>query len=90
MKLFGLGKSSGSHEDKEPERIELTDDQIENAEKFGFERSWYEDPVLIVREDFILVDDYKKQDFDLEEFYRVFKDNILNSEGNKIAFEDDL
>jgi hypothetical protein len=75
---------------KEPERIKLSEKQLGIIERFGFKREWHTDPVLTIREDFIFVDEYKKQDFELGEFYRIFKEKILNSEGNPIAFEDDL
>jgi hypothetical protein len=73
-----------------PQRITLNEKNLISAERFGFKREWYSDPILIIREDLIFLDEYKKQDFTLDEFYNLFKNNILNFNGNEIIFEDDL
>jgi hypothetical protein len=75
---------------QKPERITLTVKQYEAAKRFGFKKEWYDDPILIVREEIFLTDSYKKQDFSLDSFYESFKENILNLKGREIPFEDDL
>lgn len=61
------------------EPIILDEETLIEAEKFGFQRSWVDDPIYIERRDSFLLDDYKKQDFTLETFYTILKDKYQNN-----------
>jgi hypothetical protein len=71
-------------------RLELTEEFLLEAEKYGFIREWYTNPVIIIRTDIIRVGDYNKPDFDLPTFYNLLKQNIYTKEDGTIIVEDDL
>jgi hypothetical protein len=71
-------------------RLELTEEFLLEAEKYGFIREWYTNPVIIIRTDIIRVGDYNKPDFDLPTFYNLLKQNIYTREDGTIIVEDDL
>ena len=71
-------------------RLELTEEFLLEAEKYGFIREWYTNPVIIIRTDIIRVGDYNKPDFDLPTFYNILKQNIYTKEDGTIMVEDDL
>jgi hypothetical protein len=71
-------------------RLELPEDFLVEAEKYGFIREWYTNPVIIIRTDIIRVGDYNKPDFDLPTFYNLLKQNIYTKEDGTIIVEDDL
>jgi hypothetical protein len=66
------------------------EDYLTESEKYGFKREWFSNPSIIIREDLIRVDDYKKQDFTLESFYQSLKENIYTDINGNILAEDDL
>jgi hypothetical protein len=72
------------------ERIPLSQDEIKSAEEIGFLLEWYLDPTVLVREDVMFVESYKKQDFSLDSFYKSLKDNIYTDENGKLLYTDDL
>jgi hypothetical protein len=72
------------------DRVPFQEDFLIEAEKYGFKREWYEDPIVIVREDLIRLDSYKKQDFNLASFYEILKQNIYTDEKGNILVEDDF
>lgn len=72
------------------EMLEIDSSQREILEKYDFDFSWYENPVILIREDVIWSGEYQNQDFTLESFYNSLKENIYtDSEGN-LLIEDDL
>jgi len=74
---------------QEPERIFIDDNTMSKIKEFGFQEEWYNDPILLIRKDMILVEEYKKQDFTLETFYPILK-NIYKDENGNLLAEDDL
>jgi len=67
--------------------ISLTEDILVEAEKYGFNRDWYTDPVIIIRKDSRWLTEYTKQDFTLDSFYNTYKDFYLNE---KLDTSDDI
>jgi hypothetical protein len=61
-------------------RLTLTEENISESEKYGFDRIWYDDPVVIERVDRMWIEEYNKQNFDLETFYERYR-NKYNSAG---------
>jgi hypothetical protein len=72
------------------ERITIKEEYLIEAEKYGFKREWYENPIVLVKEDEIRVSDYNKQDFNLESFYQSLKENIYTDKDGNLLVEDDL
>jgi hypothetical protein len=70
------------------ELADVNERQLSEAEKYGFDRSWYEDPVILVRDDTIWVGQYNKPDFTLESFYNILKENIYTPAN--VSFTDDI
>jgi hypothetical protein len=71
-------------------RTELIEDFVLEAEKYGFKKEWYNNPVVIVRRDQIRVEEYKGQNFNLAEFYQSLKRSIYTDKDGKLLVEDDL
>jgi len=69
----------------EEERIQLKDDFLVEAEKYGFQREWYTNPIRLMREETFWTDQYNKQDFTLEAFYSLVKENIYLKDGVQVA-----
>jgi hypothetical protein len=68
------------------EMLELTEDQKVILINNGFDIEWYNNPVILIREDEIWAGEYSQQPFTLESFYDSLKENIyINS-----STEDDL
>jgi hypothetical protein len=74
------------------DKVEFTlkPEDIEEAKKYGYMEEWCLDPIILVRQDSIYVEEYKKQDFNLETFYQSLKDNIYVDKDGNILYVDDL
>lgn len=70
----------------------FTEDQVREAEKYGFDRKWFIDPVIIGSKFIIRVKDYDGDSFDLESLYGHLKNRFNGSyiNGDLILFNDDL
>jgi len=71
-------------------RIKLDPTDVEEAVNYGFNIEWYNDPIHIVRQDIIRVGDYNNQDFNLETFYSMLKNNIYTDQNGNVLVIDDL
>jgi len=85
-----IGRMYIGLQDENKERPKLDEEALIEAEKYGFKREWYENPVVIVRQDEIRVEEYKKQEFNLESFYNSLKENIYTDENGNLLVQDDL
>lgn len=78
------------HYESDENRITVSESSLLEAEKYGFERIWYTDPVVLIRKDIIRIEDYKKQDFTLDSFYNLLKTNVYTDSNGNLLVEDDL
>jgi hypothetical protein len=85
-----IGKMYIGLQDENKERPALDEEALAEAEKYGFKKEWYENPIVIVRHDKIRVEGYKKQDFSLDAFYASLKNNIYTDKDGNLLVEDDL
>ena len=66
--------------------IQLDPSYLTEAVKYGFEEEWYTNPVRIKRIESMWVENYNKQNFDLETFYTSLKTNVFtDAEGNLLV-----
>jgi hypothetical protein len=69
---------------------DMTEKIMSTAEKYGFKKEWYLDPVEVIRTDLIRSDNYKKQNFDLPTFYDSLKRNLYTDENGNLLVADDI
>jgi len=53
----------------------------QKMKEFGFQDIWLTDPVVILREEIVNIDLYRKQNFDLTTFYSTLKNNWISAGG---------
>jgi hypothetical protein len=85
-----LKKVLYNYEGLKNEMLNLNNKQKEILIENSFKVEWYNDPVILIREDEIWAGEYNKQDFTLESFYESLKNNVYTDLEGNLLVEDDL
>jgi hypothetical protein len=75
---------------EEDQRSEFSEEELTLAESYGFNREWVQNPVIVVKEEEIWLEEYNQQEFTLETFYSILKEKIYTDKNGYILVEDDL
>jgi hypothetical protein len=76
--------------EKQRRPIQLSENEISIAEKYGFERVWYDSPIIITREDRIWIGPYERDELSLSSLYSKMKKYIYTDQNGNTVVEDDI
>jgi len=68
----------------------FSEKEISSAKEYGFKKEWIEDPVIVVSQDTMWIEEYKQQEFNIESFYELLKNKIYTDQNGNLLVENDL